>query len=206
MSQDPSKPSQLWKESLYSLLVKVARGGVPKVCWNNLRVWRLGNKKRTQMCCDLNCREWTVLNCCTTSWPYNKTCGNKVDYTLKSSIQHIVIIKDLYLFIKNMKLTQKSSQDQDQIHPFFQPTTKKDPSTPLNSKDWFMNVHTLAIRSSESFNIPPGKPKNFLRKARGCKEAKAWLMVNLPFPDPGGPLWTRPALWSGLGWKPIGFP
>ena len=29
-------PSQLWKESLYSLLVKV-KGCVPKVCWNNLR-------------------------------------------------------------------------------------------------------------------------------------------------------------------------
>ena len=33
-------PSQLWKESLYSLLVKV-KGCVPKVCWNNLRIWNV---------------------------------------------------------------------------------------------------------------------------------------------------------------------
>ena len=31
-------PSQLWKESIYSLLVKVP-GCVPKVCWNNLRIY-----------------------------------------------------------------------------------------------------------------------------------------------------------------------
>ena len=31
-------PGQLWKESHYSLLVKVW-GCVPKVCWNNLRVY-----------------------------------------------------------------------------------------------------------------------------------------------------------------------
>ena len=31
-------PSQLWKESIYSLLVKV-QGCVPKVCWNNLRIY-----------------------------------------------------------------------------------------------------------------------------------------------------------------------
>ena len=119
-------------------------------------------KKHTQICCDSNCREWTVFNCCTTSWPYNKTCVNKVNYTLKSSIQHILISKDLFLE-KNIKLTQKVNQDQDQIHPFFQPTTKRS-QCPTDSQG-LINVHTLAIRSSESFSIPPGKPKNFLRKA-----------------------------------------
>ena len=40
-------PSPLWKESLYSLLVKVS-GRVPKVCWNNLRgsYFKEGSKLR----------------------------------------------------------------------------------------------------------------------------------------------------------------
>ena len=44
LENTPGNPrSQLWKESLYSLLVKVW-GCVPKVCWNNLRK----NKKNTK--------------------------------------------------------------------------------------------------------------------------------------------------------------
>ena len=38
-------PTQLWKDSLYNLLVKVW-GCVPKVCWNNFRRWWLSHPSK----------------------------------------------------------------------------------------------------------------------------------------------------------------
>ena len=199
VSQDPSKPSQLWKESLYSLLVKV--GVCSKVVLKHVETTlEFGGwvkKTHRHICCDSNCREWTVFKCCTTSWPYNKTCGNKVAYTFKSWT-HILISKDL--FVKNIsKWPQKSSKIKiKSIHSFNQ--QQKDP-TAHDSKDEF--AHTLAIRSSESFSIPPGKPKNFLS---GSRPQRGRMVNGHPtFPDPRGPLWPRPAVWSRLGLT-IGFP
>ena len=38
-------PTQLWKDSLYNLLVKIW-GCVPKVCWNNFRRWWLSHPSK----------------------------------------------------------------------------------------------------------------------------------------------------------------
>ena len=55
-------PTQLWKDSLYNLLVKVS-GCVPKVCWNNLRIYRTQVPNLHQLfCCFVlsRWRRWTM--------------------------------------------------------------------------------------------------------------------------------------------------
>ena len=41
----PSPVRQLWKESLYSPLCKGCSGCVPKVCWNNLRIYQISGQR-----------------------------------------------------------------------------------------------------------------------------------------------------------------
>ena len=185
---------------------KGCSGCVPKLCWNNLRVWRLG-KKNTHDCVATQIAGSGQFSIVAQLRGLTTKHVNKVDYTLKSSIQHIVIIKNLDLFIKKCQTDPKNpARSRSNPSILSCPTTKESSHCPTKLQG-LMNVHTLAIRSSESFNIPPGKPKNFLSEfARGRKEAKAWIMVNLPFPEPPGPLGLKGRPYDQALCLTIGFP
>ena len=70
-------PSQLWKESLYSLLAKV-KGCVPKVCWNNLR-----NRDHTK---PLKFDEWTPGCFCWKDLPFPNHRSDKYGLSLRHDI------------------------------------------------------------------------------------------------------------------------